>query len=232
MALANYTNISDAVADWLNRQGFTDVTDRVEDFIKMAHLRMIRNVRAPGMEKTAAVTITAGKGNLPADYLDAKGFLGTNAGGTKTWALKRSPYHIVKTLQETVTQEPKYFETNGTEIFVGGLPTTSTFELQYYADPGEISTSVATNWFSDNVPELYLYGALIEAAVFMKDTEQMLVYKKEFEEAAQRLKEYTMVTENSGNPLDARKDNNYLQPHINAESALLMQLAVKAMQKE
>ena len=72
MALSNFTNIKAAVEKWLNREGFTDVTDNTEDFMIMAQRKYMRIVRIPSMEKVTSQVVSAVSFTVPADYLELK----------------------------------------------------------------------------------------------------------------------------------------------------------------
>lgn len=222
MALSNYTEIAASVSDWLNRAGFAEITGRVEDFILLAHKRVIREVRAPWMEADATPSVAAasGEASLPADYLDVKSQTYTDDSESKTYGLVRAPRYIVEHKQAD-TGPCKFFEVNGSTIYVGPKPDAAdTFILYYYKDPGSISTTVATNVISDEAPELYLYGALIEAAIFMKDSETAGIYKQEFLEAKQRVEMYSTRYENSGDAMTGRRERPYNEQHTNEEMAI------------
>lgn len=222
MALSNYTEISDSVVEWLNRAGFSEITGRVEDFILLAHKRVIREVRAPWMEgdDTPTVSDTTGEASLPSDYLDVKSLTYTDTSATKTYGLVRAPRYVVEHQQEE-TGPSKFYEVNGNTIYVGPKPDSAdTFILYYYSDPGPISPSTATNVISDEAPELYLYGALIEAAIFMKDSETAGIYKQEFMEAKQRVEMYSARYENSGDVLTGRPEQPYREKHTTEDMAV------------
>jgi len=78
MALSTYTNIKDAVADWLDR---SDLTSRIPDFIALAETRINRDLRIRPMEVRSTMTTTADKRyfNLPGGYLQMRNIqLNTN----------------------------------------------------------------------------------------------------------------------------------------------------------
>jgi len=221
MALTNFTTIKLLVETYLDRIGFTEITDNTEDFLLLAHKRIIRTVRAPWMETDVvpSVSTSTGEATLPTDYLDSKTLIFTDASETETSGLQRSPRYIVEAEQQK-TAPCKFYDTNSSKLYVGPKPAASdTFILQYYKEPVALSSSNATNEISDEAPELYLYGALIEAAVFMKDAETTAMYKAEFEDAKSRVSQYSVVAENSGNAMNGR-GTPYLQKHITVEAQL------------
>jgi hypothetical protein len=205
MALSNYTEIKASVEAWLNREGFTEITNQTEDFLLLAHKRIIREIRAPWMElsTTQAVSDTTGEGSLPADFLDVKTLIYTDTSESVTYGLIRSPRYVVESKQEA-TGGSKFYEINNGTVFVGPRPAAAdTFILVYYQEPTAISSGTATNAISDQAPELYLYGAMIEAAIFMKDSDAATVYKQEFQEAKSRIEQFSVQHEASGDAMTA-----------------------------
>ncbi len=71
MDLTTYEGLKTAVADYLGR---SDLTERIPYFIRLAELRMQRDVRCRVMERTATsavIGIAAAQGNDLLNYPDA-----------------------------------------------------------------------------------------------------------------------------------------------------------------
>lgn len=222
MALSNYTEIKAAVEGWLNREGFAEITGQTEDFLLLAHKRIIREVRAPWMEisATQVVSDTTGEGSLPADFLDVKSLIYTDDSASKTYGLVRSPRYIVESTQQETTPS-KFYEVNNGTVYVGPKPAVAdSFVLVYYLEPTAISSTVATNEISNEAPELYLYGAMIEAAIFMKDSSSASVYKQEFQEAKERIGTFSVQAESSGDAETGRAEKPYKQEHISNDQLM------------
>lgn len=93
------------------------------------------------------------------------------------------------------TGEPKYYAlfgptivssaiTNELSLIVGPTPDAAYYvELHYYYYPESITTAVTT-WLGDNFDTVLLYGALVEAATFMKAEQDMVaLYNGKYMEA-------------------------------------------------
>lgn len=205
MALSNFTNITSAVEDWLNRSGFTSVTDRVEDFVVLAQRRIQRNTRVPPMEVRVTLTVdSVGEATIPTDYLDTKYMVGSNS--VAAWPIQRRSYFDVKHVRLRNDGDVAYFDTEAGKFLFGPVPGSSqSVELVYYRELEFISSSVQTNWFSLYAPELILWGALVEASIFLKDFEMVGVYTQKFKEAEELLKEQKQLSESSSTPLHVIK---------------------------
>ena len=198
MALASYTEISEAVIDWLNREGATSVETNTENFIELAQRRIQRDVRVPPMEVlTEDITITDGASAIPSAMLDIKEVIAYDS--TSAWDVKRGTYSKVKSERLANTSGPLFFDTVAGNIVFGPIPSSGvSVDLVYYQELEFISPSTEHNWFSRYAPELILFGALSEAAIFIKDTEQEGKYEQKYQQALDMLKNQKLKAEYSG----------------------------------
>jgi len=198
VALSNYSEMVIAVDKWLNRVGASSITDNTEEFITLAQRRIQRDVRVPPMEVLAAgITITAGQSVIPSAMLDVKEVVAYN--GSTAWPVFRDTYANVKNKRLGTGSGPVVFDTVAGNFEFGPEPSSGvTIDVVYYQELEFISPSVATNWFVSYAPELILYAALYEAAVFMKDTEQEQKYKQMYSDARELLKAQKEKAEWSG----------------------------------
>ena len=73
-----------------------------------------------------------------------------------------------------------------------------TVELHYFYRPTSLVDSGSnTTWISDNAPNVLLYGALLEAYIFMKGEPDIIaLYEKRFMDGLSRLKDLGEAREN------------------------------------
>ena len=72
--------------------------------------------------------------------------------------------------------------------FISPTPNaTFDIELAYYERPTPLSASNETNYFTQYVPQLLLYGALLEAQPFLKRPERIAEFQALFDRALQGL---------------------------------------------
>lgn len=65
--------------------------------------------------------------------------------------------------------------------------TANTLEISYYEYPRPLDDSNQSNWLTDYAPNLLLYGALLEATVFLKNDERVAVWQQMYAKAATAL---------------------------------------------
>ena len=80
----------------------------------------------------------------------------------------------------TVTPSQGYVE-RGDCLQVYPTPSRgTTFYMDYVAFLAPLQAAADTNWVSDYFSDLYLYGVLKEAAVFLKDDQRLALWQQEF----------------------------------------------------
>lgn len=164
MALANYDELKAAVARWMHR---IDLTDQIPDFIALAESYLNRELRLRVMQKEVALTVAAGDRAvaLPSDFISPMD-LWVEARRARATLRYREPNQMI------VDAAPG--EAAGWTITGGNIELDRTsvgpicLTLRYYSAL-RLTESNPTNWLLDHHPDIYLFGALTEAAPFTRD---------------------------------------------------------------
>lgn len=202
--LSNFTNIKAAIEDWLNREGFTDVTDNTEDFMILGQRRYMRQVRVPGIEAVTTTSVSTVSFAVPTDYLELKSAFII---GNRNTQLGRSDYAEVR--QQVTPGRPDNIATAGSNFFLGPPPDTAyDIELVYYTKVALIDSTNATNWFSLNAPELILAASMVEAYLFLKDNENLGIWEHKYNSTMKNLAIEKNSSEHSGSGLQVKPHNN------------------------
>jgi len=184
VSLTSYNDLRQALIDWPDLQGEVDLDSYADTLITLGEsrinvtLRLRRNIKSlvvvDGIEVTSY--------QLPDDFLEVDRVLGPDG----VPLLYRSQDQV-STLQnpEGAQYDACTYSIDGNFLIFAG-PITS-FELSYYAKLQPLE-STDTNWLYALAPGLYLYSALIEAAVFSKESEQETArYSDQFERIASQV---------------------------------------------
>lgn len=174
MAIDSYSNLKSGIADFLNR---SDLTSVIPTFISLSEAKFNRVLRTRQMIKRATATIDTQYFAMPADFLEAKKLiLNTNPITTVSFATaeyldtQRSNVYIAN-------GKPALFGVVGTQFEVVPSPDANyTGELTYYAKIDPLSDSTTSNWLLSYAPDLYLYGALVQAAPYLRDDERIATW--------------------------------------------------------
>ena len=173
MALANYTDLQAAVADFLDRD---DLTSTIPDFIALAEAKINRSIRNRRMLTSTSITIDAAQESLPADFLEAKSFV---LNDTTPYPLQLVTYEQAAELnfqRDATAGKPVYYTIAGDKAtFTPAPDATYTGTLVYYAKVPALS-SASTNWLLTSFPDVYLYTTLMQSAPYLRDDERIAVW--------------------------------------------------------
>ena len=182
--MATFTELKDDIAKWLNRQGMSDISALSEDFLGLTERKTYRNLDLRALE--VAVTTDTDTLALPATFLRMKN-MWVEDGSTPVLVRGTSMQNVLTEQQKTPTV-PQFYTLNGTNIFLGPTPDkTYTLHYVYYSNLTPLSDANPTNWFSTNVPELLLFGSLMEACLYLKDDARAALWASRYDEIAKSL---------------------------------------------
>jgi len=174
MALDTYAGLKATIADYLNRD---DLTSVIPSFIAIAEAKFNRKVRTRQMIKRAEAQIESQFFAYPSDWLQAKEFqLNVNPIVRLRFVTEAQGDELKASKYITVGQ-PLYYTITGSQLeFIPTPDVTYSAELTYYAKIPALSDSNTSNWLLAYAPDLYLYGALMEASPYLKDDERLAVW--------------------------------------------------------
>ncbi len=206
MALGTFTELKDAVADWLDR---SDLTARIPDFITLAEARVNRDLRIRAMEVRSTMTTTADKQyfNLPNHYIQMRNIqLNTNP----TAALEYiTPEMLDRLYGSSTTGKPRAYTLIGDEIQLAPIPDSAyTLEMAFYEKFSPLGDgtggTVVSNWLTENAPDVLLYGALMEAEPFIKNDERIPVWLNGYSNAINKIQKADERDRHSGSAMRVR----------------------------
>lgn len=190
-----YTDMVDNLVLWLNREGFATLVTQAPEFIAMGQRRIHRECDLKAMEESYSPAISAQTLALPADLLRVKTI--TLLQGAGTSEVLGAPFSDV--MRYSGNSCPRKFSVVGATAYFGPPPDQEyTTLVVYYKRLPILSATDTTNWISENEPELLLFSALMEAAMFLKDDARAQIWEARF----QALKESLLNSE-------ARMDKPY-----------------------
>jgi hypothetical protein len=174
MALDTFAGLKATIADYLNRD---DLTNVIPSFITLAEAKFNRKLRVRQMVKRATATLDTQYFAFPSDFLQAKEFqLNTNP-ITYLQYVTQNQGDYGSSNNYIATGKPQFYTIIGTQIEVIPTPDTGyTGELTYYGKITPLSDSNTSNWLLAYAPDLYLYGALLEATPYLKDDDRLAVW--------------------------------------------------------
>jgi hypothetical protein len=174
MALNSYSALKSSIADWLNRD---DLTATIPDFISLAEAQLERRLPVQKRTQRSTATIDTQFSALPSDFVSAKSLVLTSTAPVQPLTFLTEDEMDAKKSVYRTSGKPLFFALVGSQIEVLPPPDTGyTAELTYVATLAKLSDSNASNWILERHPDVYLYGALLQAAPYLRDDERVALW--------------------------------------------------------
>jgi len=208
MAISTYSELTTAVANWLDRD---DLTLRIPEFIALAEAKFNRTLRLRSMEAKYTANTVAGQRNLalPTGYIQMRNF---QVNTSPLTTLSYVTPEIYDRLWGGSTQgTPKFYTILADEISLGPIPASvQEVEMLFYKNFENLSSTVATNWLITNAPDAYLYGAMMQAEPFIMNDERVALWGASLSKAIQELQEQDNKDRHSGSALRIMNTSGYV----------------------
>jgi hypothetical protein len=197
----NYTQLTAAIKGYAENSfpdtvGSFTSADQIATFVKMAEQRVYNMVQLPALRKNVTGNMTSGNKYLacPSDWLSTFSMAVINSNNEYNYLLNKDVNFIRSAYPDTDSAfygEPEYYAQFDQNTFILGPTPNANYsvELHYFYYPTSI-VDAGTSWLGDNFDSVLLYGALLEAASFMKsDPDTITFYKQRYDEAMAELKQ-------------------------------------------
>ena len=160
-----YAQLQQDIADFLNRQ---DLTASIPVFIRLTESRMNRNIRTRDMEYRVTAQIDRQFSTLPTDFLEMRNIqVNTNPVTALQYV---TPQEADRIRASNLQGSPQFFSVVANRLEMIPVPAEPiVVEMVYYSKIPSLSGTVTSNWLLDRHYDLYLYGALVQAALYLKD---------------------------------------------------------------
>ena len=218
----NYTQLTAAIKaysenDFPQAVGSGGLTsaEQIARFVQEAEQRIYNSVQFPVIRKNVTGTTTSGNKYLatPVDFLATYSLAAIDGDGNYEYLLNKD-VNFIRAAYPSASDSgsPAYYALFDQNTFIlGPTPNAAyTMELHYYYYPESIVTA-GTSWLGDNFDSVLLYGALLEAAAYMKsDADTIKNYTDRYNEALLLAKRLGDGMERS----DAYRSGQYRMPNL------------------
>ena len=182
----------------------SDGTAQINTFITQAEERIYNTVQLPPLRKNVTGVTSGGNKYLscPGDFLSVFSMAVIDGSGNYEYLLNKD-VNFIRAAYPNPNDEglPQYYALFGPTVASGIITDELSFilgptpddaydvELHYYYYPESITVAAdGRTWLGDNYSPALLYGAMLEAYVFLKgETDMMAVYKGKYDEAMSQL---------------------------------------------
>ena len=164
-AIADFSELVLAVGEHINR---TDLVDVIPRFVRMAELKLDRELRLRDQEASDDLTTDSdGEVALPTDFLEVRSIYVTGSPPIIIPALSED-----NSIREYTAGTARGFIIEGDTLRIRPAAV-ATVRLNYFSSIPALETSTnQVNWLLTKYPDIYLYTTIFEAAVYTGDTDR------------------------------------------------------------
>ncbi len=189
MSLNSYNELVAAIGeDWLARD---DLEAPIRDFIWLVECDCQRRIRLPVTDAIASGTSIAGQNYivLPDDYTSGVRLHWSGDDSLPTLELATRDI-VFKAQQQTASNAPVpgVGDVFGDRLYIGPGPSSTEYDLFYKRGTVHLGQDMQTNRLLREYPDALLHGALIEAGLYLKDTERVASHLPLYTEAIKTAK--------------------------------------------
>ena len=199
MSFTTYAELQTTIAGYLAR---SDLTTQIPDFIRLAEVRLRRDLRIRQMLNSTTLTCTSGTAtvSIPADFLEVKDFI---VNGNPVMPLNyESPSLFSRNSRSMDAGKPLDYTVLSSTFKLAPIPDGAyTLNLVYSAAPAFLSDTNTSNTFLTVCPDLLLYASLLEAEPYLMNDARINTWGTMFDRAMNSLTRSDEKGQFSGVPL-------------------------------
>jgi hypothetical protein len=191
--ITSYVTLQTAIGDYLKRDQDTQLTAAFPGFIQLFEAKMNRELFVRQMEARSTTTIDTTTSepemiSLPTDFQSMRRVRLSSVTGKPALEFRSgTQMDEFRFTNSNTTGRPRYFTIFGVEMELGPTPDANyTVEMVYRQNIPPLSAN-STNWLLTLAPDLYLYGALLESAPYLKEDDRIQVWGLGFKTALDEL---------------------------------------------
>lgn len=206
MAIDTYSNLQTSLQNWLARSD-ADIMSRIPDFIALAEASFNREVKHWRMaaQATLVTVVDTETIALPTDTAEVRAAVIETS--TKVVLTLVTPQQLATNWPDYSTGVPIEYSIIGSNLHLGRTPdAVYNLKLTYYQKIPALADDATTNWLLTYNPDLYLYGALLQAAPYLRDNNSISTWAEFYKKGMIELESDHKRSIYNGGPLTSRSD--------------------------
>jgi hypothetical protein len=208
--IVDYTTLQSAVTEYLARDQDATLTARIPTFVQLAEAKFNRQLFVRQMERRSiAVTdLTSSEPefiSLPSDFQSMRRVRLSSVTGKPCIEFKSgTQLDEYRFATSDVPAQPRYFTVFGGELELAPTPDAAyTIEMVYRQVVPPLASN-GSNWLLACAPDLYLYGALLESAPYIKEDARIQTWAIGFAAALNDLNSLGLTSTFNAGPMTVR----------------------------
>lgn len=188
-----YDSLASDILKYSERPADAALTTAFPRLLMIVENKLAAKLKTLGIQQVATSTLDASVPTIakPSFWRDTVSFTITdNVTQDRTALLMRS-YEFCREYSpiQSVTGKPRYYsDYDYDNFFLAVTPSVAyQFEILYHPRLNPLSAEQQVNWFTQNAPQLLLYGCMQEAQLFLKNYERAALFGGLYEQAVTEL---------------------------------------------
>lgn len=208
--ISTYTELQSAVTEYLARDQDTTLIARIPTFIQLAEAKFNRELYVRQMEVRSTTTTDTTDDepefiSLPTDFQSMRRIRLSSVSGKPHLDFKSgTQLDEYRASIGNGSGQPQFFTIFGSEIELAPTPDADyTIEMVYRQNVPALASN-SSNWLLTLAPDLYLYGALLESAPYIKEDGRIQTWALGFSTALDGLNRLGMASTFNSGPMMIR----------------------------
>jgi len=208
--IVDYDSLQMAVTEYLARDQDATLIARIPSFIQMAEAKFNRQLFVRQMEKRATAVVNLASSepefiSLPSDFQSMRRVRLSSLTGKPSLEFKSgTQIDEYRFATSNVSARPRYFTVFGNELELAPTPDAAyTVEMVYRQRIPALASNGA-NWLLALAPDLYLYGALLETAPYIKEDARIQTWGLGLSSALSELNNLGLTSTFNAGPMTIR----------------------------
>ena len=208
--IVDYTSLQAAVTEYLARDQDAILIARIPSFVQLAEAKFNRQLFVRQMEQrsTAVVNLASSEPEfiaLPSDFQSMRRVRLSSVTGKPSLEFRSgTQMDEYRFATADVVAQPRYFTVFGEELELAPTPDAAyTVEMIYRQNIPALASN-ASNWLLAMAPDLYLYGALMETAPYIKEDGRIQTWGLGFTSALNDLNNLGLTSTFNAGPVTVR----------------------------
>ena len=189
-----YDSLISTIEQYLERNDAA-VVDQIPTFITLAEFEIAQQIKTLGQIEVAQGVMQAGNPIVqkPARWRKTVSMSVTSS-GEKTPVFLRKYEYLTNYNAESPSGLPLYYgDYDYDNWYISPIPDQAyTFEVLVYQRLQPLSSANQTNWITNNAPNAMLFGALLQAVIYLKDDARQ-IFQQKYDMAMQSLKAEDLI---------------------------------------
>jgi hypothetical protein len=208
--IVDYASLQNAVIEYLARDQDATLIARIPSFIQLAEAKFNRQLFVRQMEQRSTTVVDLASSepefiSLPSDFQSMRRVRLASVTGKPCLEFRSgTQMDEYRFAMADVAGQPRYFTVFGNELELAPTPDAAyTVEMIYRQNVPPLALN-PSNWLLAVAPDLYLYGALMETAPYIKEDGRIQTWGLGFTSALNDLNNLGMTSTFNAGPLTVR----------------------------